>query len=95
MMLLHDRACVYFSGEFLVNPTPGWSVDWSTSDVDNDKCTPPLPGQEQVYLAAHDGPHGSECIRGTLVKCENPQRVWKLTGKYDAASHGYEGVWPD
>ena len=95
--MLYDKPCVYFSGEFLVNPVVGWSVDWSKSEVDSGKCTAPghlgaaAMFDERDYLAAH----GSECLRGTLVKCENPQRVWKLTGKYDDVSNGYEAVWPD
>jgi len=95
--VIYDQPRVYFGGDFLIDPTAGWSVDWSTSNVDSGKCTAAGHLSESAmhqpidYLMAH----GTECIRGTLVRCENPQRVWKLTGKYDKASHGYEAVWPD
>ena len=94
--MIYDQPRVYFGGEFLVNPTAGWVVDWSSSDVDSGKCTSPGHlSAASTDLPMDLGAHDVECIHGTLVRCENPHRVWVLTGKYDKASHGYEAVWPD
>ena len=96
-LMIHDKQRVFFSGDFLVAPTVGWSVNWDASHADSGKCGVPKPGHERDFLAAHREfkDHGVECIRGTIVKCHNPHRVWVLTGKYDESSNGYEAVWPD
>ena len=42
------------------------------------------------------GDHRSGWLQeGTLVKLEEPRRVWSLTGHRDRVTGYYEGRWPD
>ena len=78
---LYDMPRVYFTAEFLCRPTNDWIIDWTGAVCG--RC-------RAAQGWCHDG-----CLVGVLVKCTDPQRVWRLTGNYDMPGHGYEGMWPD
>lgn len=69
--MMPDEPVVYFTADFLLNPSPGWIV-------------------------CHDhGDHRKGWLNEpTLIKLEDPGRVWRLTGNRNAAGD-YEGRWPD
>jgi len=81
---LHEKSHVYFTEEFLLYPPRGWTVDFSHA-----AC-------EVIAMECKMGDtHDDQCFAGVLVKCEEPQRVWRLTGEYDWCGNGYEARWPD
>ena len=84
---LHDSPHVYFHTEFLCDPMPFWTVDYT--DATCHACR--YQGNPEEH-AHHYTPQG---MAGVLVKLKEPQRVWRLTGEYDPRGHGYEARWPD
>jgi hypothetical protein len=84
---LIDHHELWFSHEFIHRPLSGFIVD--TSGAECVVC--------REYLLPHrTGTHGDDNgWRGIIIKHLNPQRVWVLTGKYNARTNGYLGRWPD
>lgn len=88
---LFDQSRVYFTHEFIVAPTTGWTIDPSASE-----CKYVRRNQIDHWHLLH--PQGCSfpmCMRGVLVRSLDPHRIWRLTGDYDLKGNGYEGVWPD
>lgn len=92
-----EQPHVYFGEEFLLlepdHYPRRWSIDWPGAGCNGAKQNP----RYCIDCAGATCLQGRQpnALKGVIVRCTAPQRVWVLTGNYDGIGHGYEARWPD